>query len=92
MVRLRNLYFIFKVCHSAKPQVIDDIYEFVESCKLQPLSQTKLIVPKDEMYDLLDEPTDTFSSPTMESRIISTRSFAVNIGFFALLFNTPITK
>ena len=36
-------------------QVIDDIYEFVESCKLQPLSQTKLIVPKDEMYDLLDE-------------------------------------
>ena len=35
-------------------QVIDDIYEFVESCKLQPLSQTKLIVPKDEMYDLLD--------------------------------------
>ncbi len=36
-------------------QVIDDIYEFIESCKMQPLSQTKLIVPKDEMYDLLDE-------------------------------------
>lgn len=36
-------------------QVIDDIYEFIESCKMQPLSQTKIIVPKDEMYDLLDE-------------------------------------
>lgn len=36
-------------------QVIDDIYEFIESCKMQPLSQTKIVVPKDEMYDLLDE-------------------------------------
>lgn len=36
-------------------QVIEDIYEFIESCKLQPLSQTKIIVPKDQMYDLLDE-------------------------------------
>ncbi len=36
-------------------QVIDDIYEFIETCKMQPLSQTKLIVPKDELYDLLDE-------------------------------------
>lgn len=36
-------------------QLIEDIYEFVESCKMQPLSQTKVIVPKDELYDLLDE-------------------------------------
>ncbi len=36
-------------------QVIDDIYEFIEGCKMQPLSQTKIIVPKDVMYDLLDE-------------------------------------
>lgn len=36
-------------------QLIDDIYEFIESCKMQPLSQTKVIVPKDELYDLLDE-------------------------------------
>ena len=36
-------------------QVIDDIYEFVESCKAQPLSQSKIVVPKDQMYDLLDE-------------------------------------
>lgn len=36
-------------------QLIEDIYEFVESCKMQPLSTTKVIVPKDELYDLLDE-------------------------------------
>jgi cell division septum initiation protein DivIVA len=36
-------------------QLIEDIYEFVESCKMQPLSSTKVIVPKDQLYDLLDE-------------------------------------
>ncbi len=36
-------------------QSIEDIYEFVENCKMQPLSSTKVIVPKDELYDLLDE-------------------------------------
>lgn len=36
-------------------QVIDDIYEFIENCRMQPLSQTKIIVPKDQMYDLLEE-------------------------------------
>lgn len=36
-------------------QLIEDIYEFVESCKMQPLSTTKVVVPKDELYDLLDE-------------------------------------
>ena len=36
-------------------QLIEDIYEFVESCRMQPLSATKVIVPKDELYDLLDE-------------------------------------
>jgi vacuolar-type H+-ATPase subunit H len=36
-------------------QLIDDIYEFIESCRMQPLSSTKVIVPKDELYDLLDE-------------------------------------
>jgi vacuolar-type H+-ATPase subunit H len=34
-------------------QLIEDIYEFVESCRMQPLSSTKVIVPKDELYDLL---------------------------------------
>lgn len=36
-------------------QLIEDIYEFIESCKMQPLSSTKVIVPKDELYDLIDE-------------------------------------
>lgn len=36
-------------------QLIEDIYEFVESCKMQPFSTTKVIVSKDELYDLLDE-------------------------------------
>lgn len=36
-------------------QLIEDIYEFVEGCKMYPLSSTKVIVPKDELYDLLDE-------------------------------------
>ena len=36
-------------------ELIEDIYDFVEECKMQPLSSTKVIVPKDELYDLLDE-------------------------------------
>lgn len=34
---------------------IEDIYAFVESCKMQALSNTKVIVPKDDLYDLLDD-------------------------------------
>lgn len=36
-------------------QLIEDIYEFVESCRVQMLSPNKVVVPKDELYDLLDE-------------------------------------
>ncbi|MEG2441217.1 MAG: HrpE/YscL family type III secretion apparatus protein [Acetivibrio sp.] len=36
-------------------QSIEDIYEFIEGCKTQPLFSTRVIVPKDELYDLLDE-------------------------------------
>lgn len=36
-------------------QVIDDIYELIESCKPQAFSQAKLVVPKDTLYDLLGE-------------------------------------
>lgn len=36
-------------------QVIDDIYEFIESCKAQAFSPSKIVVPKDQMYDLLEE-------------------------------------
>ncbi len=34
---------------------IDDIYGFVESCKMSALSPTKVMVPKNELYDLLDD-------------------------------------
>ena len=36
-------------------QKIEDIYAFVESCKMQRLSATRVVVPKDELYDLLDD-------------------------------------
>ena len=36
-------------------QLIDEIEEFIESCKPQPFSQTKIIVPKDELFELLTE-------------------------------------
>ena len=35
--------------------MIDDIYELVESCKPATFSQAKLVVPKDNLYDLLGE-------------------------------------
>lgn len=41
--------------NSRLEQLIDDIYEFVESCKSSALSSNKIIVPKDELIDLLDE-------------------------------------
>lgn len=34
---------------------IDDIYGFVGSCKMSTLSPTKVLVPKNELYDLLDD-------------------------------------
>ncbi len=36
-------------------QVIDEIYEFVEGCKPTTFSPNKVAVPKEELYDLLDE-------------------------------------
>ncbi len=36
-------------------QIIEDIYEYIERCKPSAFSQSKVIVPKDELYDLLDE-------------------------------------
>ena len=36
-------------------QELDDIFEFIESCRMQRLSSTKVVVPKDELYDLLDD-------------------------------------
>lgn len=36
-------------------QIIEEIYEYIESCKFSPLSQTKVMVQKDELYNYLDE-------------------------------------
>jgi cell division septum initiation protein DivIVA len=36
-------------------QKIEDIYGFVESCKMQSFSTSKVIVPKNDLYDLLDD-------------------------------------
>lgn len=36
-------------------QIIDEIEEYLESCKYQPLSQTKIIVNKDQVDELLRE-------------------------------------
>ncbi len=36
-------------------QLIDEIEEYIESCKYQPLSTTKIIVNKDEIDELLKE-------------------------------------
>ena len=36
-------------------QLIDEIEEFIDSCKYQPLSSTKIIVNKEEMDELLRE-------------------------------------
>ena len=36
-------------------QLIDEIEEYIDSCKHQPLSNTKIIVNKDEIDELLRE-------------------------------------
>ena len=34
-------------------QIIEEIEEYIDSCKFQPLSTTKIIVNKDQMDELL---------------------------------------
>ena len=34
-------------------QIIEEIEEFVESCKYQPLSTTKIVVNKEELEDYM---------------------------------------
>ncbi|MDD6207661.1 MAG: ATPase [Clostridiales bacterium] len=36
-------------------QIIDEIYDFVDGCKSKAFSVNQIVVPRDEMYDLLDE-------------------------------------
>ena len=51
-------------------QKIEDIYAFVESCKMQRLSATRVIVPKDELYDLLDDLRRDIPTEIIRSRKI----------------------
>lgn len=36
-------------------QIISEIEEYIDSCKFQPLSNTKIVVNKDEIEELLSE-------------------------------------
>ena len=36
-------------------QIIEEIEEFVDSCKFQPLSSTKIVLNKEELEELLRE-------------------------------------
>ena len=36
-------------------QIIDEIQEYIDNCKYSPLSNTKIVVSKDEMDELLRE-------------------------------------
>ena len=40
---------------SKMEQIIEEIEEYIDSCKFQPLSSTKILVNKDELEELLTE-------------------------------------
>ena len=48
-------------------QIIEEIEEYIDSCKFQPLSTTKIIVNKDQIDELLRELRDPCGCTT-ESR------------------------
>ena len=40
---------------SRMEQIIEEIEEYIDNCKYQPLSSTKIVVNKDELEELLTE-------------------------------------
>ena len=46
-------------------QLIDEIEEYIDNCKYQPLSNSKIIVNKDEIDDLLRELRQKTPEPSM---------------------------
>ncbi len=36
-------------------QIIEEIEDYIESCKFQPLSSTKIVVNKDEIQELIQD-------------------------------------
>ena len=58
-------------------QIIEEIEEYVDSCKFQPLSSTKIVVNKEELEELLRElrmKTPTRSNVTRKSSATRMRS------------------
>ena len=58
-------------------QIIEEIEEYVDSCKFQPLSSTKIVVNKEELEEMLRElrmKTQTRSSVIRRSSAIRMRS------------------
>ena len=45
----------YNMATSRIEQIIDDIYDFVDNCRTKALSPDKVIVPKETLYNLLDE-------------------------------------
>lgn len=50
--------------------VINDMEEFIEGCNMQLLSQTKIVVEKDELLAMLDDLRDAIPKEIAESRKI----------------------
>ena len=57
-------------------QIIQEIEEYVDSCKFQPLSTTKIVVNKEEIEELL---RDHFSKRTEDRSSSIRRSSAIRM-------------
>ena len=55
-------------------QIIGEIEDYIESCKYQSFSNTKIIVNKDELEDLLSELRRKTPDAIISSRLLSTLS------------------
>ena len=54
-MNLRGYEESVKMSSSRIEQIIEEIEEYVENCRYQPLSTTKIIVNKEELEELLRE-------------------------------------
>ena len=50
-------------------QIIEEIEEYVDSCKFQPLSSTKIVVNKEELEELLRAVSYTHLTLPTNSRV-----------------------
>lgn len=63
-------------------QIIEEIEEYVESCKYQPLSTTKIVVNKEELEELLRELR--LKTPDEIKRYQTGRSSATKMRFWQM--------